>query len=188
VMEENVRHPGLRRFRGSGNLRGFVRHGIPELQRRGLFHQDYAGKTLREKLGLPRARGGLMEAVGEGRGGVGNRTRAICACPSRYGPCRLSGRSRDCHFTDHWRAHPAAARSVLSRLTDQAGLRRRDRTRDITVRARARTVARRGRARRSPARSSDAASRRAADHIPASGIRPCPWDIAHKCTGDRGSR
>ena len=29
----------------------FVRHVIPELQRRGLYHKDYAGKTLRENLG-----------------------------------------------------------------------------------------------------------------------------------------
>jgi hypothetical protein len=27
---------------------------VPELQRRGLFHKDYAGKTLRENLGLKR--------------------------------------------------------------------------------------------------------------------------------------
>jgi hypothetical protein len=31
---------------------------VPELQRRGLFHHEYAGLTLRENLGLPRpARG-----------------------------------------------------------------------------------------------------------------------------------
>jgi hypothetical protein len=31
---------------------------VPELQRRGLFHREYAGPTLRENLGLPRpARG-----------------------------------------------------------------------------------------------------------------------------------
>jgi alkanesulfonate monooxygenase len=27
---------------------------VPELQRRGMFRQDYAGTTLREHLGLPR--------------------------------------------------------------------------------------------------------------------------------------
>jgi hypothetical protein len=27
---------------------------VPELQRRGLFHRDYKGATLRENLGLPR--------------------------------------------------------------------------------------------------------------------------------------
>ena len=32
----------------------FVQHVIPELQRRGLMHKDYAGKTLRENLGLAR--------------------------------------------------------------------------------------------------------------------------------------
>jgi hypothetical protein len=31
---------------------------VPELQRRGLFHKDYAGKTLRENLGLPRSTAG----------------------------------------------------------------------------------------------------------------------------------
>jgi hypothetical protein len=28
---------------------------VPELQKRGLFHRDYAGKTLRDNLGLSRA-------------------------------------------------------------------------------------------------------------------------------------
>jgi hypothetical protein len=30
-----------------------VRLLVPELQRRGLFHKDYAGPTLRDNLGLP---------------------------------------------------------------------------------------------------------------------------------------
>jgi hypothetical protein len=33
----------------------FVRNVVSELQRRGLYHLDYAGATLRESLGLPRA-------------------------------------------------------------------------------------------------------------------------------------
>jgi FMN-dependent oxidoreductase (nitrilotriacetate monooxygenase family) len=37
-----------------GAYADFVRHVVPELQRRGLYHQDYAGKTLRQNLGLPR--------------------------------------------------------------------------------------------------------------------------------------
>jgi len=37
-----------------GSYADFVRHVVPELQRRGLFHKDYLGKTLRENLGLPR--------------------------------------------------------------------------------------------------------------------------------------
>ncbi len=37
-----------------GAYADFVRHVVPELQRRGLYHQDYAGKTLRENLGVPR--------------------------------------------------------------------------------------------------------------------------------------
>jgi hypothetical protein len=30
-----------------------VRLLVPELQRRGLFHRDYSGPTLRDNLGLP---------------------------------------------------------------------------------------------------------------------------------------
>jgi len=36
-----------------GSYEDFVRFVVPELQRRGLFHRDYAGRTLRENLGLP---------------------------------------------------------------------------------------------------------------------------------------
>jgi alkanesulfonate monooxygenase SsuD/methylene tetrahydromethanopterin reductase-like flavin-dependent oxidoreductase (luciferase family) len=35
-----------------GAYADFVEHVVPELQRRGLFHQDYEGQTLRENLGL----------------------------------------------------------------------------------------------------------------------------------------
>jgi hypothetical protein len=31
----------------------FIKYVIPELQRRGLYHKDYRGATLRENLGLP---------------------------------------------------------------------------------------------------------------------------------------
>jgi FMN-dependent oxidoreductase (nitrilotriacetate monooxygenase family) len=37
-----------------GAYADFVRHVVPELQRRGLYHKDYAGTTLRENLRLPR--------------------------------------------------------------------------------------------------------------------------------------
>ena len=37
-----------------GGYADFVRHVVPELQRRGVYHADYAGATLRENLGLPR--------------------------------------------------------------------------------------------------------------------------------------
>jgi alkanesulfonate monooxygenase SsuD/methylene tetrahydromethanopterin reductase-like flavin-dependent oxidoreductase (luciferase family) len=37
-----------------GGLEKFVRLVVPELQRRGLFRQDYTGSTLREHLGLAR--------------------------------------------------------------------------------------------------------------------------------------
>ena len=36
-----------------GAYEDFVRLVVPELQRRGIFHRDYAGATLRENLGLP---------------------------------------------------------------------------------------------------------------------------------------
>src|SRR5262249_46696338 len=39
-----------------------VRHVVPELQRRGLFHKDYAGKTLRENLGLARPPAGAWKS------------------------------------------------------------------------------------------------------------------------------
>ena len=41
-----------------GAYEDFARLVVPELQRRGLFHQDYVGTTLRENLGLPRPRRG----------------------------------------------------------------------------------------------------------------------------------
>jgi alkanesulfonate monooxygenase SsuD/methylene tetrahydromethanopterin reductase-like flavin-dependent oxidoreductase (luciferase family) len=41
-----------------GSYADFVRHVIPELQRRGLFQKDYAGSTLRENLGLQRPAAG----------------------------------------------------------------------------------------------------------------------------------
>lgn len=37
-----------------GSYEDFVRFVVPELQRRGLFHEDYEGRTLRENLGLPK--------------------------------------------------------------------------------------------------------------------------------------
>ncbi|MGA9952890.1 MAG: LLM class flavin-dependent oxidoreductase, partial [Bradyrhizobium sp.] len=37
-----------------GTYEDFVRLVVPELQRRGLFHHDYEGETLRENLGLQR--------------------------------------------------------------------------------------------------------------------------------------
>jgi FMN-dependent oxidoreductase (nitrilotriacetate monooxygenase family) len=36
-----------------GSYEDFVRFVVPELQRRGLYHKDYKGATLRENLGLP---------------------------------------------------------------------------------------------------------------------------------------
>jgi FMN-dependent oxidoreductase (nitrilotriacetate monooxygenase family) len=44
-----------------GSYADFVRHIVPELQRRGLFHRDYAGKTLRENLGLSRPAAGAWK-------------------------------------------------------------------------------------------------------------------------------
>jgi FMN-dependent oxidoreductase (nitrilotriacetate monooxygenase family) len=44
-----------------GSYADFVRHIVPELQRRGLFHRDYTGKTLRENLGLARPAAGAWK-------------------------------------------------------------------------------------------------------------------------------
>ncbi len=45
-----------------GSYADFVKHVVPELQRRGLFQKDYAGMTLRENLGLPRPPAGAWKA------------------------------------------------------------------------------------------------------------------------------
>jgi FMN-dependent oxidoreductase (nitrilotriacetate monooxygenase family) len=37
-----------------GSLAAFAEHVVPELQRRGIFRHEYAGRTLREHYGLPR--------------------------------------------------------------------------------------------------------------------------------------
>ena len=42
-----------------GAYEDFVRLVVPELQRRGLYHKDYAGVTLRENLGLAKPRAGI---------------------------------------------------------------------------------------------------------------------------------
>src|SRR6202040_1417280 len=44
-----------------GSYADFVRHIVSELQRRGLFHRDYTGKTLRENLGLSRPAAGAWK-------------------------------------------------------------------------------------------------------------------------------
>ena len=44
-----------------GSYADFVRHVVPELQRRVLFQKDYAGKTLRENLGLRRPTAGAWK-------------------------------------------------------------------------------------------------------------------------------
>jgi len=43
-----------------GTYTDFVRHVVPELQRRGLFQRDYQGDTLRANLGLPRPQRGHL--------------------------------------------------------------------------------------------------------------------------------
>ena len=44
-----------------GSFEEFTRLVVPELQRRGLYHRDYAGATLRENLGLPRPQHGAWK-------------------------------------------------------------------------------------------------------------------------------
>ena len=41
-----------------GAFEDFTRYVVPELQRRGLYHRDYTGQTLRENLGLDRPEAG----------------------------------------------------------------------------------------------------------------------------------
>ena len=48
-----------------GAYEDFVRLVVPELQRRGLYHQNYEGVTLRENLGLPRAQQDDWRRTGE---------------------------------------------------------------------------------------------------------------------------
>ena len=44
-----------------GGYADFVDHVVPELQRRGLYHTEYTGGTLRDNLGLPRPAVGRLE-------------------------------------------------------------------------------------------------------------------------------
>jgi FMN-dependent oxidoreductase (nitrilotriacetate monooxygenase family) len=44
-----------------GTYAEFVRHVVPELQRRGLHRREYSGPTLRDHLGLPRAERGAWK-------------------------------------------------------------------------------------------------------------------------------
>ena len=46
-----------------GGYEEFVRFVVPELQRRGVLHNDYRGTTLRENLGLERPRIGTWREV-----------------------------------------------------------------------------------------------------------------------------
>jgi FMN-dependent oxidoreductase (nitrilotriacetate monooxygenase family) len=46
-----------------GGYEDFVRHVVPELQRRGLYHKEYSGATLRENIGLPRPGVGAWRAA-----------------------------------------------------------------------------------------------------------------------------
>ena len=46
-----------------GTYEDFVQFVVPELQRRGLFHTDYAGTTLRENLGLSRPERGWWKTL-----------------------------------------------------------------------------------------------------------------------------
>ena len=49
-----------------GTYEDFVKFVVPELQRRGIFHKDYAGKTLRENMGLERPAVGKWRNVRRG--------------------------------------------------------------------------------------------------------------------------
>ena len=62
VLRVTRRVPPFLPHRMAGSYADFVKHVVPELQRRGLFHKDYTGKTLRENLGLPRPAAGAWKA------------------------------------------------------------------------------------------------------------------------------
>lgn len=49
-----------------GAYEDFVTHVVPELQRRGIYHKDYRGATLRENLGLPKPAVGDWRTVKRG--------------------------------------------------------------------------------------------------------------------------
>lgn len=49
-----------------GAYEDFVKHVVPELQRRGIFHKDYRGATLRENLGLARPEVGAWKNIKRG--------------------------------------------------------------------------------------------------------------------------
>jgi FMN-dependent oxidoreductase (nitrilotriacetate monooxygenase family) len=51
-----------------GTYEDFTRLVVPELQRRGLFHRDYAGATLRENLGLKRPSAAQCRAAARSAG------------------------------------------------------------------------------------------------------------------------
>ena len=53
-----------------GSYADFVSHVVPELQRRGLFHKDYAGKTLARKSRADAPGRRRMENPAAGRGGI----------------------------------------------------------------------------------------------------------------------
>ena len=50
------------------DFENFVRHVVPVLQARGLFHRDYEGVTLRENYGLPQPGQVARPAVSNGAG------------------------------------------------------------------------------------------------------------------------
>ena len=52
VMGAETTRLGLGATHVPGTYEDFVHLVVPELQRRGIYHRDYAGTTLRENLGL----------------------------------------------------------------------------------------------------------------------------------------
>ena len=76
-----------------GSYADFVKHVVPELQRRGLFHKDYAGKTLRENLGLPRPASRRLESHAAGRGRITIEEDTSCVGSNSPPPARHPGAS-----------------------------------------------------------------------------------------------
>ena len=95
-----------------GTYVDFVKWVVPELQRRGLYHKDYTGATLRENLGLPIPR---ATQVGPCRTapplGEGVPTATVCDRRFSIRPSPKAGAAR-CH-----RAHKQEATMIYELRT-----------------------------------------------------------------------
>ena len=71
-----------------GSYADFVKHVVPEVQQRGLYHKDYTGTTLRENLGLPVPKVGAWKTAAS-RSRIGDKGHS-CVCSNSPPPARPS--------------------------------------------------------------------------------------------------